>query len=157
MARAAKKASEASEEPVRDINEDVQPEETPAFLKPLDGLNVGQLRQAISYAEARIRQREASEKASARDELMKLAQEKGFAIHDLFGDMAPRQAGPAKRGRKPKSEGASSERASPPAKYRNPATGEEWSGRGRAAKWIQVAEAEGKSRDEFLIEKPAAE
>jgi DNA-binding protein H-NS len=37
------------------------------------------------------------------------------------------------------------------AKYRNPETGEVWTGRGRAPKWI-----DGKERDQFLIEKAAA-
>jgi DNA-binding protein H-NS len=40
------------------------------------------------------------------------------------------------------------------AKYRSP-TGDEWSGRGRMPKWLQAAEAEGKKRDDFLIDKPA--
>jgi DNA-binding protein H-NS len=38
-----------------------------------------------------------------------------------------------------------------PPKYRNPKTGETWSGRGRTARWIVQAEREGKSRDKFLI------
>jgi len=37
------------------------------------------------------------------------------------------------------------------AKYRNPETGATWSGRGKPPKWIKEAEAEGKSRDAFLI------
>lgn len=37
------------------------------------------------------------------------------------------------------------------AKYRNPETGEVWTGRGRAPKWI-----DGKERDQFLIAKAAA-
>jgi len=36
-------------------------------------------------------------------------------------------------------------------KYRNPTTGATWSGRGKPPKWIKEAEAEGKSRDVFLI------
>jgi DNA-binding protein H-NS len=36
-------------------------------------------------------------------------------------------------------------------KYRNPKTGETWSGRGRTARWIVEAEREGKSRDKFLV------
>jgi DNA-binding protein H-NS len=36
-------------------------------------------------------------------------------------------------------------------KFRNPKTGETWSGRGRTARWIVEAEKEGKSRDKFLI------
>ena len=38
-----------------------------------------------------------------------------------------------------------------PPKYRNPKTGETWSGRGRTARWIVEAEREGRSRDKFLI------
>jgi DNA-binding protein H-NS len=40
--------------------------------------------------------------------------------------------------------------ASPKAKYRSP-DGQEWSGRGRAAKWLLDLEAQGRLRDEFLI------
>ena len=36
-------------------------------------------------------------------------------------------------------------------KYRNPTTGATWSGRGKPPNWIKEAEAEGKSRDAFLI------
>ncbi|HUW80842.1 MAG TPA: H-NS histone family protein [Acidocella sp.] len=37
------------------------------------------------------------------------------------------------------------------AKYRNPATGESWSGRGRAPRWLADALAKGRTKDEFLI------
>ncbi len=40
-----------------------------------------------------------------------------------------------------------------PAKYRHPDTGETWTGRGKAPRWIAAAEAEGKSRDDYLINK----
>ncbi|MBI0359300.1 H-NS family nucleoid-associated regulatory protein [Burkholderia oklahomensis] len=36
-----------------------------------------------------------------------------------------------------------------PPKYRNPMTGETWTGRGRAPKWLT-----GMSRDDFLIDQP---
>lgn len=38
-----------------------------------------------------------------------------------------------------------------PAKYRHPDTGDTWTGRGKAPRWITAAEAQGKSRDQFLI------
>ncbi len=38
-----------------------------------------------------------------------------------------------------------------PPKYRHPDTGETWTGRGKPPRWITNAEAEGKTRDEFLI------
>ena len=34
-------------------------------------------------------------------------------------------------------------------KYRNPETGETWSGRGRAPKWLTLAEQQGRRREEF--------
>ncbi len=36
-------------------------------------------------------------------------------------------------------------------KYRNPASGETWSGRGRTPRWLAAAEAAGKSREKFAI------
>ena len=36
-------------------------------------------------------------------------------------------------------------------KYRHPESGETWSGRGKAPRWLAAAEAEGKARDSFLI------
>lgn len=40
-----------------------------------------------------------------------------------------------------------------PAKYLHPETKETWTGRGKAPRWITNAEAEGKSRNDFLIAK----
>lgn len=37
------------------------------------------------------------------------------------------------------------------AKYRYPATGESWSGRGRAPKWLVAELAKGRTREEFLV------
>jgi DNA-binding protein H-NS len=45
---------------------------------------------------------------------------------------------------------APGERRPVSAKYRDP-NGAEWSGRGKPPRWIVAAEAEGKSRDQFLI------
>lgn len=39
-----------------------------------------------------------------------------------------------------------------PPKYRHPDTGETWTGRGKAPRWITEAETAGRSRDEFLIQ-----
>jgi DNA-binding protein H-NS len=55
--------------------------------------------------------------------------------------------------------GRSGGRASPlrgkkvKAMYRNPKTGETWSGRGRPARWVAAAEKAGHKRSEFLIKK----
>jgi DNA-binding protein H-NS len=52
-----------------------------------------------------------------------------------------RKAGPAARPAK---------RAVAP-KYRHPQTGETWSGRGKAPRWLAAEEAAGATRDSFLI------
>jgi len=44
-------------------------------------------------------------------------------------------------------------RAAVAAKYRNPATGESWSGRGRSPKWLAEEQAKGRSREDFLFGK----
>ncbi|HEU0229307.1 MAG TPA: H-NS histone family protein [Burkholderiaceae bacterium] len=53
----------------------------------------------------------------------------------------------------PKANGAASAaKRSVPIKYRHPETGETWTGRGKAPRWIIKAESDGKQRDAFLIE-----
>jgi DNA-binding protein H-NS len=66
----------------------------------------------------------------------------GITHEELLSAVGGRGPSYAGGGRKP--------RRVPP-KYRNPKTGETWSGRGRTARWIVEAEREGKSRDRFLI------
>jgi DNA-binding protein H-NS len=124
--------------------------EQPAFIKALEDLNIGELRRVIASAEAQIKERESGEKAAARQELQRLAQERGFSMTDLFGELAPHAT--VKRGRK-SGEADKSERAPIEAKYRGP-NGELWSGRGRMPKWLHAAEAEGRPRDSFLINNP---
>jgi DNA-binding protein H-NS len=40
------------------------------------------------------------------------------------------------------------------AKYRDPKTGESWSGRGATAGWLTAHEKAGRKRDQYLIAKP---
>jgi DNA-binding protein H-NS len=40
------------------------------------------------------------------------------------------------------------------AKYRDPKTGESWSGRGAPARWIAAYEKSGRKREDFLIARP---
>ncbi len=47
--------------------------------------------------------------------------------------------------------GGAKARTAVAAKYRNPATGESWSGRGRAPKWLAEELAKGSSKEAFLI------
>ena len=51
----------------------------------------------------------------------------------------------------PKKRRRASRRVAP--MYKNPRTGETWSGRGRAARWLAAAEKAGRKRSEFLVKK----
>ena len=43
--------------------------------------------------------------------------------------------------------------ASPAAKYRNPETGETWSGRGQVPRWLKRAGEQGRGREEFAVKR----
>ena len=80
------------------------------------------------------------------EEFRAKAAEMGLSLDELLRSPAStsRPDGKARSPRK----GAT---AAPPAvKYRNPETGETWSGRGRMPKWLALAEQDGRGRDEFL-------
>jgi DNA-binding protein H-NS len=87
-------------------------------------------------------------KAALRAEMERKAAELGIAPGDVFAWL--RQQMPVDQGaraRKPRSD-IGAKRA---AKYRG-LNGEEWSGRGRTPNWLAALEAEGRSREEFLIQ-----
>lgn len=92
-----------------------------------------------AQAEALLQQAEAARRAEIAAvvaEIQARMKEYGITLADLKGGA-----------KKAKSRGAVA------ARYRNPATGETWSGRGRAPKWLADALAKGRSRDEFLLGK----
>ena len=98
-----------------------------------------------SYKEL-LKQREALEQAIATARAQELAEaigkarelvaEFGLTVHDVF---------PAGRGGS-KSDGKSSSGGKVAAKYREPATGQTWTGRGKAPKWI-----DGQDRAKYVI------
>jgi DNA-binding protein H-NS len=74
--------------------------------------------------------------------IVKLAKRHGFSIGELRRAMNGRgtgRGGPKLRGRKVKP------------MYRDPKTGETWSGRGRTARWLAAAEKAGRKRADFLV------
>jgi DNA-binding protein H-NS len=114
----------------------------------LDRMTVQQLVALIAAAEAKRREKLEDARAELRTEMERRAAELGISADDLFS-MAGQQA-PAKkerRTRKPRDD-IGAKRA---AKYRGP-NGEEWSGRGRMPNWLAALEAEGRNREEFLIQ-----
>ncbi len=105
----------------------------------LEGLTIGDLERVIAAAEQQRESKRESGKKELVEEFRARAEALGLSLSDLA-------TGSAKAGR-PSGRGPS---AQPPAvKYRNPETGETWSGRGRAPKWLTLAEQQGRSREEF--------
>ncbi|PKO73643.1 MAG: endonuclease [Betaproteobacteria bacterium HGW-Betaproteobacteria-17] len=90
-----------------------------------------------AQAEALLKQAEVARRAeiaSVVAEIQARMKEYGISIDDLKGGAKKAKARPAVA-----------------AKYRNPATGESWSGRGRAPKWLAEELAKGRSKEAFLI------
>jgi len=89
-------------------------------------------REALEHAIASARQQELSEAVGKARELVA---EFGLTVQDIFpsGRGAPKSAGKSTGGK-----------VAP--KYRDPATGQTWTGRGKAPKWI-----DGQDRTKFLI------
>ncbi|TJY61963.1 H-NS histone family protein [Sinimarinibacterium sp. CAU 1509] len=89
----------------------------------------------ISQIESLKKQAEAQRKAELAEVIQDIKQkmaEYGIKISDLSGK-------------------APGKRSTVAAKYRNEATGETWTGRGKPPKWLAEAEAKGTPRTQFLI------
>ena len=90
-----------------------------------------------AQAEALMKQAEAARRAEIAAvvaEIQARMKEYGITLADLKGGA-----------KKPKS------RVAVAAKYRNPATGESWSGRGRAPRWLADELAKGRAKEDFLV------
>ena len=90
-----------------------------------------QQREALDQAIAQARK---SEVSAAVAKARTIVAEYGLTAQDIFPSRAGRTPGAKPSGNKV------------PAKYRDPATGQTWTGRGKAPKWIQ-----GKDRAQFVI------
>jgi DNA-binding protein H-NS len=77
-----------------------------------------------------------AERSGVINQIKSLMAEHGLTLADLGGKVAGKSAN---AGRK----------VAP--KYRNPATGETWTGRGLQPKWVQAAVASGKKLEDFAI------
>ena len=90
-----------------------------------------------AQAEALFKQAEAARRAeiaSVVAEIQARMKEYGITLEDLKSGAKKAKA-----------------RTAVAAKYRNSATGESWSGRGRAPKWLAEELAKGRSKEAFLI------
>lgn len=89
-----------------------------------------QKREALEHEIAQARQNEI---ASAVTKVRELVAEYGLTAQDVFPGRAPKTS-------------AAKAASKVAAKYRDPATGQTWTGRGKAPKWI-----EGRDRAPFVI------
>jgi DNA-binding protein H-NS len=97
-------------------------------------LSTPELDELIKVATGRKNEELANAKASFLDEVKARAAALGMSIADLIGlGGGQKAAGPTG------------------VKYRNPKTGETWSGRGRPARWITELEAKGQKREKFAV------
>ncbi|WP_144634839.1 H-NS family nucleoid-associated regulatory protein [Bordetella genomosp. 13] len=71
-------------------------------------------------------------------------------IATAFGAAKPAARAPSAGGRRKAASTGAAKRAVAP-KYRHPQTGETWSGRGKAPRWLAAEEANGADRASFLI------
>ncbi len=105
----------------------------------LESLTIGDLEKVIAAAERQRETKRESGKKELVEEFRARAEALGLSLSELAADSP-------KAGR---SSGKGPLAHSPAVKYRNPETGETWSGRGRAPKWLTLAEQQGRSREEF--------
>jgi DNA-binding protein H-NS len=103
-------------------------------------LSAQELDELIKVATGRKNEEVASARASFLDEVKARAANLGMSLADLVG-----------LGSEQKDGKAPANRSELPIKYRNPKTGETWSGRGRPARWITELEAKGRKRREFAV------
>ena len=110
------------------------------FRALVNNLSAQELDELLKAATKRKNDEIASAKASFLDEVRAKAASLGMSLAELVSLGAGKLA-PAPKGGK----------TLLAAKYRNPSTGETWSGRGRPAKWITELEAKGQKREKFAV------
>jgi len=93
--------------------------------------------------EKQITETQRREKATAIAQVKALMTEYGLSPADLGARVAPPPPAPPK--------GLKRNGAKVAAKYRNPATGDTWSGRGLQPKWLRAELANGRSLADFAL------
>lgn len=104
---------------------------------------LNELLQQKAELERRIAEAQREERGEAIAQVRALMSQHGLTLADL-GLRAGAPAGSGRRGPAP---GASKV----PAKYRDPATGSTWSGRGLQPNWLRKAIADGRTLADFAI------
>lgn len=102
---------------------------------------IEELRKEIAALQMQALEEQLAAKKTAIDEIKALMAEKGVTLDDLAGRKPRGKVAPGK----------SDGRKSVVPKFRNPDTGETWSGRGQQPRWLRAFVDAGKTVDEFRI------
>ena len=113
-------------------------------VEELSKMDRGSLLELQANVEQALAVTEAAAKEEAKEKMLELAKASGFDITELFGAKVQAKGGNT-GGRKGRT-------ISP--KYRNPETGETWTGMGRHPKFIKDFTLSGGNLEDWLIEKP---
>jgi DNA-binding protein H-NS len=95
--------------------------------------------------EKQIANAQRAEKSAAIAQIRSLMSQYGLSVADIGGKAAP-AAGGAKA---PRASSTAGTKVAP--KYRNPATGDTWTGRGLKPKWLSSAIASGRQLSDFAL------
>jgi len=93
--------------------------------------------------EKRIAEAQNHERAAAIEQVKQLMAQHGLTVADLGGRGGATKPAAAKAGPRKGSK--------VPVKYRDPASGNAWSGRGLKPKWLQAALAQGRQLSDFAV------
>lgn len=106
-------------------------------MKELSNMTPDELRALMTNAEKYLKAAEQRKRADTKAAIQKILDEAGYDISDLFHGVS---------GGRTKKSGSKGQ-----PKYRDPATGSTWAGRGRKPAWLVEAEAAGRSVEDFAI------
>lgn len=104
----------------------------------------------LKDAAARLKELEHETVGAFVEDVKKRAHKAGISLQELAERLGGTSNGATTRARAPRAKQAD-KRSKVAVKYRNPATGETWSGRGIKARWLANAIAAGKKLEDFLI------
>jgi DNA-binding protein H-NS len=115
--------------------------------------DLASIKRQIARLETKARRLESAandRKRKAVQEVLALMKKSGVTLDDLRAPEAGRTA--SKRAPRSKDVPAAERpKVKVPVKYRNPETGDAWSGRGRTPVWLAALEKQGRTRSEFLV------
>jgi DNA-binding protein H-NS len=149
MARAAKKTTAArTKTRLRRQNSDSSGKrDTDKIISFVNGLELEELNRLVELAAARRDELRSAARGAFLEEVKLRAANLGVRLTELAGLGSDRRRRANSTGEASKVRG----RAKPRIKYRNPETGEAWTGLGRTAKWLAQLEAKGHKREEFAV------